>query len=476
GGNPTSVTWRKNPLYCVRNTGTEPVSFVVIIKHNDQRRFWTPEEEDLMYTQCGIVVCQYTYAQKISTYFITGNNHRPIHKSLFLNTREVTSTVTFPPDSLCYLVPSCMKKGAEAKFTFALYRMKNHDYTQLQVERLSIPGMTWDNPIQTTVELQMRTRNRVDFYVDQETDIHILMHQLKPYVSPKTGGDAMAEDYMGMYLYDDADRKIGGVHAATNFRETAIVYHLPRSGRYALSVTCPRGTGTVPALITFVGSSPANTRIVDAPEDAGMFDDEDDIIEEGDDSALRNNPIDYTPNNIPPAKIMEVPDSTTPFEDKRFMVDNKAITNDPWIHIGDLYPEGKKLPLLPDKLGRDQFEQGSHFECCCLAAFAAFVDHHPDVIRNLFITKKVRKDGRYTFQFHRYGQWMKVEIDDRIPLLEKQTLFCRSPTRHWWPLLLEKAYAKFYTLYQNVEGCTLQELYYDFTGCPVVSIPTDLKL
>ncbi|RNE97858.1 calpain-like cysteine peptidase, partial [Trypanosoma rangeli] len=149
---------------------------------------------------------------------------------------------------------------------------------------------------------------------------------------------------------------------------------------------------------------------------------------------------------------------------------------DPWIHIGDLYPEGKKLPLLPDKLGRDQFEQGSHFECCCLTAFAALVDHHPDVIRNLFVTKKVRKDGRYTFQFHRYGQWMKVEIDDRIPLLEKQTLFCRSPTRHWWPLLLEKAYAKFYTLYQNVEGCTLQELYYDFTGCPVVSIPTDLKL
>ncbi|RNE98728.1 putative calpain-like cysteine peptidase, partial [Trypanosoma conorhini] len=158
------------------------------------------------------------------------------------------------------------------------------------------------------------------------------------------------------------------------------------------------------------------------------------------------------------------------------MVDNKAITNDPWIHIGDLYPEGKTLPLLPDRMDRDQFEQGEHFECCCLTAFATLVDHHPDVIRNVFVTKKVREDGRYTFQFHRYGQWVKVEIDDRIPLMEQQTLFCRSPTRHWWPLLLEKAYAKFYTLYQNIEGCTLQELYYDFTGRPVVSIPTDLKL
>ncbi|KAF8298478.1 calpain cysteine peptidase, partial [Trypanosoma cruzi] len=476
GGNPTCVTWRKNPLYSIKNLGKESVSFVAIIKQEDQRRLWTLEDEDLSYLQCGIVVCQYTYAQKVPTYFVTGNNHKPIYKSLFLNSREVANAVTVPPNSLCYLVPSCMSKGSESKFTIALYRMKHQDYTNFHVGKLSVPDMMWDRPIEAKIQLQMRTKDRVDFYVDQETDVHILMHQLKSYVSPKTGGDAMAQDYMGMYLYDDTDRKIGGVHAATNFRETGIVYHLPRSGRYALSVTCPRAKGKVPALITIVASYSANSRLVEAPEDAGMFEDEDDDIDEGEESAARNNPIDYMPINMPPSKITELPDSTTPFEDKRFMVDNKIITNDPWIHIGDLYPEGKTLPLLPDKLSRDQFEQGEHFECCCLTAFATLVDHHPDVLRNVFVTKEVRKDGRYTFQFHRYGQWVKVEIDDRIPLTKQQTLFCRSPTRHWWPLLLEKACAKFYTLYQNLEGCTLQELYYDFTGCPVMNIPTDLKL
>ncbi|KAH9593132.1 Peptidase C2 [Trypanosoma melophagium] len=473
GGNPTSVTWRKNPLYYVRNTGTEPVHLVAMIKQEDQRRF-TSVDEQAKYLQCGMVMVQNTSPNIIPTYFITGNNHKPVHKSLFLNSREVANDLVVPANSLCYLVPSCMMKGATGAFTLALYRMNGENYSSLTIKKLSIPESDWIHPAEQDVVLEMREKDRVDFYVDQQTDIHILMHQEKPYVS-KTGGDAMTEDYMGMYLYDDTDRKIGGVHAATNFRETGILYHLPRSGRYAISVTCPRAKGSVPAKITIVGSSSANVRIVDSPEDAVMFDDED-IIDEGDDVTEKTNPIDYIPINIPPANITEVPDSTIPFEDKRFMVDNKFVTNDPWIHIGDLYPEGKTQPLLPDVLRRDQFEQGEHFECCCLTAFATVVDHHPEVIRNVFVTKAVRKDGRYTFRFHRYGQWVKVEIDDRIPLMEEQTLFCRSPTCHWWPLLLEKAYAKFYTLYQNIEGCTLQEVYHDFTGQPVVSIPTDVKL
>ncbi|KAF8299179.1 putative cysteine peptidase, Clan CA, family C2 [Trypanosoma cruzi] len=474
GGNPTCVTWRKNPLYSVRNTGKKSLRLVVMIKQEDQRRFITSVGK-LKYLHCDAIVVQNTSANAIPTHIVTGNNHKPICKSLFLNSREVANAITVPPNSLCYLVPSCMSKGSESKFTIALYRMVGEEYSSLTIKKLSVPEMDWDHPTEGHVELEQKEKDRVDFYVDQETDVHILMHQEKPY-SSATGGDAMAQDYMGMYLYDDTDRKIGGVHAATNFRETGIVYHLPRSGRYALSVTCPRAKGKVPALITIVASYSANSRLVEAPEDAGMFEDEDDDIDEGEESAARNNPIDYMPINMPPSKITELPDSTTPFEDKRFMVDNKIITNDPWIHIGDLYPEGKTLPLLPDKLSRDQFEQGEHFECCCLTAFATLVDHHPEVLRNVFVTKEVRKDGRYTFQFHRYGQWVKVEIDDRIPLTKQQALFCRSPTRHWWPLLLEKACAKFYTLYQNLEGCTLQELYYDFTGCPVMNIPTDLKL
>ncbi|KPA73487.1 putative mitochondrial calpain-like cysteine peptidase [Leptomonas pyrrhocoris] len=471
GGNPTFVTWRKNPLYYISNHGTEAVTLSFVVKQKDQRHLKGPEEETT-YMQCGMILSQYSYLYPIPTFWVTGNNHKPIHKSLFLNSREVANSVTIPPQSLCYLVPSCMHKGEEAPFLLAVYRMAHENYSQITMRKLDIPKMDWRNPAYGNVELQMRTKDRLDFYVDEETDVHILMHQTKPYISPKTGGDAMAQDYMGMYLYDDTDRKIAGVHAATNFRETSIIHHLPRSGRYALSLTCPRGKGSVPAVVTIVSSATSHVRRVETPADAGMLPDELEVVEE-DSENTKAARIDYFPFTTPASDVHEVPDSSVPFEDRAFMLDNRDLTSEPWVHIGDLYPKGKTKPLLPDVLSRDQFEQGTVPECRTLIGFATLIAKHPDVIRNCFISKKPRKDGRYTFQFHRYGQWVKVEIDDRIPMIKGDTLFCRSPTHHWWPLLLEKAYAKFYKLYDNLEGCSLAEVYHDFSGCPVINVPLD---
>ncbi|KAH8619018.1 Calpain family cysteine protease Calpain large subunit domain [Trypanosoma vivax] len=312
GGNPTMVTWRKNPLYCVRNVGTEAVQLVVVIKQKDQRRFTSPEEHT-KYLQCGVVVVQNNSPNQIPTHFVTGNNHKAIFKSLFLNSREVANAVTIPPSSLCYLVPSCLMKGATGEFTIALYRMGGEDYSGMTIRKLSLPDVDWAHPAEQHVKLEMKLKDRVDFYVECKTDIHILVHQEKPYKG-KSGGDVMTQDYVGAYLYDDTDRKIGGVHAATNFRETSILHHLPRSGRYAISVTCPRAKGEVPALVTIVGSHEANVRIVDAPEDAAAFED-DDSIDEGGDGAALSNPIDFVPVSIVAPKLVEVPDSALPFED-----------------------------------------------------------------------------------------------------------------------------------------------------------------
>ncbi|GET89694.1 calpain-like cysteine peptidase, putative [Leishmania tarentolae] len=470
GGNPTYVTWRKNPLFLVQNKGSTDIEIVTMLQQEDQRRSFDLEE-GLSYIQSGVVVTRLNYQHAIPTFWVTGNSHKTVFKGLFLNSREVTNKVTIPANSLCYLVPCTVKRETEARFQLSLYHLKNHDYSELSVEPLSIPSMNWASPARKDVMLCQKEKERVDFYVDEGTDIHIIMHQTKPYVS-KCGGDAMTEDYMGMYLYDDTDRKIAGVHAATNFREISIIHRLPRSGRYALSVTCPRAKGEVPAYVTVVGSHASNVRIVDTPEDATMFDDED-IIDEGEDAAEVQNPIDYTPVVLDVAHHSEQAESDSPFEDKRFYIDNRGATSDPWVHIGDLYPEGKTRPLLPDELNRDQFGQGDRNDCSTLTAFAALLEHHPDVIRNCFISKKPRKDGRYTFQFHRYGQWVKVEIDDRIPMVKDETVFCRSPTRHWWPLLLEKAYAKFYTLYQNLEEISQGEVFHDFTGRPCIAVSTD---
>ncbi|KAG5475800.1 hypothetical protein CUR178_03513 [Leishmania enriettii] len=472
GGNPTFVTWRKNPLYGITNRGTEAVTLSFMVKQEDQRHRRGPEDETT-YKQCGMVLSQYSYSYPIPTFWVTGNNHKTIHKGLFLNSREVANTMTIPPNSLCYLVPSCMHPGEEAKFVLSVYRMAHEDYRNITIEKLTVPAMDWENPATGSVHLQMRTKDRLDFYVDEPTDVHILLRQAKPYVSPKTGGDVMAQDYMGMYLYDDTDRKVAGVHAATNFRETSIIHHLPRSGRYAISITCPRGKDDVPADVTIVTSFGSHIRRVKAPEDAAVLPDEGERVEESEGVHARVVRIDYDPFEEPPSDVREHLDSDEPFEDRGFMLGNRNVTSEPWVHIGDLYPEGKTKPLLPSELSRDQFRQGAVYECCCLTGFATLIENHPEVIRNCFVSKHPRKDGRYTFQFHRYGQWVRVEIDDRIPMVKGDTVFCRSPTHHWWPLLLEKAYAKFYTLYENLVGCSLAEVYHDFSGCLVINTPLD---
>ena len=172
----------------------------------------------------------------------------------------------------------------------------------------------------------------------------------------------------------------------------------------------------------------------------------------------------------------EAPIGKEPYQDKLFIAAHSEDADiKQWIRIGDLFPAPEDGALLPNDattlhFGQSESDESEPRDCTLLAAVALLVDRHPQLLENLFVSKEVRPDGHYTFQFYRWDRWEKVEIDDAIPCDSKgKPVYSTSPTGHWWPLLLEKAYAKLYGSYGALHGGQLSEALHDLTAKPVES-------
>ena len=119
---------------------------------------------------------------------------------------------------------------------------------------------------------------------------------------------------------------------------------------------------------------------------------------------------------------------------------------------------------------RDRFDinQGEIGDCWFLAALANLAEDD-DAFRRVVPDRQSFSPGSYCglfrFRFFRFGEWVEVVIDDRLPTRNGELIYLKAKDKNeFWSPLLEKAYAKLYGSYRALEGGLTIEAAVDFTG------------
>lgn len=174
------------------------------------------------------------------------------------------------------------------------------------------------------------------------------------------------------------------------------------------------------------------------------------------------------------------------------LVGENAEKKKDWVHYCWLRPEefmDYTKPILPivGKIEPNDIRQGKLNDGTLLSSLASIAEH-PHRIKKLLnfefpekseeeVIALCKKHGIYCVRFFDMGVPIEVVIDDIFPCAPLEnftTAFTRTLENEMWSLLIEKAWAKCYGSYADIDSLGFaRHSLYDFTGAPTKTVWCD---
>uniref|UniRef100_A0A672J9N0 Calpain catalytic domain-containing protein n=1 Tax=Salarias fasciatus TaxID=181472 RepID=A0A672J9N0_SALFA len=123
--------------------------------------------------------------------------------------------------------------------------------------------------------------------------------------------------------------------------------------------------------------------------------------------------------------------------------------------------------FVRDGISRFDFGQGILGDCWFLASIGALTFQKSIFAQVVPLEQNFNENycGIFHFRFWRFGKWVDVVIDDKLPTVNGRLIFVQSKDpNEFWPALLQKAYAKVCGSYTDMDAGTPAEAMMDFTG------------
>lgn len=171
-------------------------------------------------------------------------------------------------------------------------------------------------------------------------------------------------------------------------------------------------------------------------------------------------------------------DPLFPTSDQSLFYQNNSIGTVTWKRPKEFCSDPR---LFVDGISAHDLHQGQLGNCWFVAACSSLASREalwqkviPDWKDQEWEEEKPESyAGIFHFRFWRFGEWVDVVIDDRLPTVSGELVYCHSnDSREFWSALVEKAYAKMCGCYEALDGGNTSDALVDFTGG--VSEPMDL--